>query len=69
MVPKGTPPEVVAQWRELTRKVSADPKYQETLKKQNVNLIYEDGEQFAAVMRENDALFKRLVPLLQVTAK
>ena len=69
MVPKGTPPEVVAQWRELTRKVSADPKYQETLKKQNVNLIYEDGEQFAAVMRENDALFKRLVPLLQVSAK
>ncbi|WP_295856569.1 tripartite tricarboxylate transporter substrate binding protein [uncultured Xylophilus sp.] len=69
MVPKGTPPDVVAQWRELTRKVSADPKYQDTLKKQNVNLIYEEGDQFTAVMRENDALFKRLVPLLQVTAK
>lgn len=69
MVPKGTPPDVVAQWRELTRKVSADPKYQDTLKKQNVNLIYEEGDQFTAVMRENDALFKRLVPLLQVAAK
>ncbi|MFT3718062.1 Bug family tripartite tricarboxylate transporter substrate binding protein [Pseudorhodoferax sp.] len=69
MVPKGTPPEVVAQWRELTRKVSAEPRYQETLKKQNVNLIYEDGSAFEAVLRENDALFKRLVPTLQVTSK
>ncbi|HVR48657.1 MAG TPA: tripartite tricarboxylate transporter substrate binding protein [Pseudorhodoferax sp.] len=69
MLPKGTPPEIIAMWSELTRKVSAEPKYQETLKKQNVNLIYEDSAQFAAVLRENDALFKRLVPLLQVTAK
>jgi tripartite-type tricarboxylate transporter receptor subunit TctC len=69
MVPKGTPPEVVAQWRELTRKVSAEPKYQETLKKQNVNLIYEDGRGFEIVLRDNDALFKHLVPMLQVTSK
>lgn len=65
MLPKGTPPEVIAVWRELTRKVSAEPKYQETLKKQSVNMIYEEGPAFEAVLRENDALFKRLVPTLQ----
>jgi len=69
MVPKGTPPEIVRQWTELTKKVSADPKYQETLKRQNVNLIYEDGEAFAAVLRQDNETFKRLVPGLQVNTK
>lgn len=69
MLPAGTPPEIVKQWRELTQKVSADPKYQDTLKKQNINQIYEDGEAFAAVMRQDNELFKRLVPRLQVTTK
>jgi tripartite-type tricarboxylate transporter receptor subunit TctC len=69
MMPVGTPPEIVKQWRELTKKVSADPKYQDTLKKQNINLIYEDGDAFAAVLRQDNELYKRLVPRLQVTTK
>lgn len=69
MVPKGTPPEIVRQWTELTKKVSADPKYQETLKRQNVNLIYEDGEAFAAVLRQDNETFRRLVPGLQVNTR
>lgn len=69
MVPKGTPEDVVEIWRELTRKVSMEPKYIETLKKQNVNLIYEDGAAFTAVLQQDNALFKQLVPKLKVTNK
>lgn len=69
MVPKGTPEEIVRIWRELTLKVSAEPKYIETLKKQNVNLIHEDGAAFAAALKQDNALFKQLVPKLQVTNK
>ncbi|MBA2961738.1 MULTISPECIES: Bug family tripartite tricarboxylate transporter substrate binding protein [Ramlibacter] len=69
LVPKGTPPEIVKRWSELTCKVIADPKYQETLQKLNVHSIYEDGETFAAVMKQDNEVFKRLVPKLQVTTK
>ncbi len=69
LVPKGTPPEIVNRWIALTRKVVNEPKYQETLKKLNVNSIYEDGETFAKVMKENDELFKRLVPRLAASTK
>jgi tripartite-type tricarboxylate transporter receptor subunit TctC len=69
MVPKGTPPEIVKRWSELTRKVIADPKYQETLKKLNVHSIYEEGEAFSAVMKQDNEVFKRLVPKLQVSNK
>jgi tripartite-type tricarboxylate transporter receptor subunit TctC len=69
LVPKGTPPEIVKRWSELTRKVIADPKYQETLQKLNVHSIYEDGDTFAAVMKQDNEVFKRLVPKLQVTTK
>jgi tripartite-type tricarboxylate transporter receptor subunit TctC len=69
MLPKGTPPEIVKRWSELTRKVVADPKYQETLKKLNVNSIYEEGDAFTAVMKQDNEVFKRLVPKLQVSNK
>jgi tripartite-type tricarboxylate transporter receptor subunit TctC len=69
MVPKGTPPEVIQQWRDLTRKITADPRFQETLKKQNVNMIYEDGDAFTAVLRQDNETFKRLVPLIQAGNK
>ncbi|MDP9912258.1 tripartite-type tricarboxylate transporter receptor subunit TctC [Variovorax boronicumulans] len=69
LVPKGTPDNIVQQWRDLTRKVSSEPKYIETLKKQNVNLIYEDGAAFTASMNRDNDLFRQLVPKLQVTKK
>jgi tripartite-type tricarboxylate transporter receptor subunit TctC len=62
LVPKGTPPEIVNRWNELAKKVAADPKFQESLKKLNINAIYENGDHFAKVMAEDDVAFKRLAP-------
>lgn len=69
LLPKGTPQAVIDQWKELTAKVSAEPKYLETLKKQNVSVIYEDSQAFDAVLQENNATFKRLVAKQQQAGK
>ena len=69
MVPKGTPPDIVNRWSALTKKVVNEPKYQETLKKLNVNSIYEDAETFSKVLKDNDELFKLLVPKLSASSK
>jgi tripartite-type tricarboxylate transporter receptor subunit TctC len=69
MLPAGTPAAIVKQWQDLTQKVSADPKYQEALRKMSINQIYEGSEAFAAVLKQDGELYKRLVPRLQVSTK
>ena len=69
LLPKGTPPEVVKAWADLTRKVSSEPKYQEALKKQNINVIYEDSKTFATVLAENGTSFQRLAPIIKASNK
>ncbi len=66
-VPKGTPPDVVKQLRELTQKVNDDPKYRETVEKQNIGLLYEDGDAFAASLKRENEDFRRLVPKLSLS--
>lgn len=66
LLPKGTPEPIIQQWRELTAKVSNEPKYRESLKKQNVNVIYEDSQTFDALLKDNYATFTRLVAKLPV---
>lgn len=69
LLPKGTPEPIIKQWRELTAKISSEPKYREALKKQNINVIYEDSQAFEAVLKENYATFSRLVSKLQMNKK
>jgi tripartite-type tricarboxylate transporter receptor subunit TctC len=69
LVQKGTPIEIVNRWSELAKRVAADPKYQEALKKLNINAIYENGDAFAKVMADNDQAFKRLAPQVERSNK
>jgi tripartite-type tricarboxylate transporter receptor subunit TctC len=69
LVPKGTPPEIINRWNELAKKVAADPKYQESLKKLNINGIYENSAAFAKVMADDDVAFKRLAPKVVAGSK
>ena len=69
MFPKGTPAEIVRQWKDLTKKVISDPKFLETAQKQNVNVIFEDSDAFTAVLNQENDLYKRMVPKLQIVNK
>ena len=69
LVPKGTPPDIVNRWNELAKKVAADPKYQESLKKLNINAIYENSDTFAKVMADDDLAFRRLAPKVAPASK
>ncbi len=65
MLPKGASTEVVGMWRDLTRKVSADPKFKESLKKQNISVAFAGPEAFATVLKDSNDVFKRIVPMMK----
>jgi tripartite-type tricarboxylate transporter receptor subunit TctC len=69
MLPKGTPSNVVTAWRDLTRKITAEPRFQEALKKQNVSVVFEGGDAFKTVLKDDNDIFKRLVPILRASNK
>jgi len=66
-VPKGTPREVVEQWREAARRIGMTPAFQATVQRQNLTLAYADTPQFTRdIQRQADA-FKTLFPKLRLT--
>ena len=65
LMPKGTPVDVINSWRELARKVNSEQKFQDSLKRQNINVIFEDSEAFASVLKDNQDTFKRLIPKIK----
>jgi tripartite-type tricarboxylate transporter receptor subunit TctC len=69
MLPKGTPSNVVTAWRDLTRKITAEPRFQEALKKQNVSVVFEGGDAFKTVLKDDNDIFKRLVPIIRASNK
>ena len=65
-VAKGTPKDIVDALRQVAKTVAQDPKFQETLAKQNVTIAYEDAEQFTRTITRESERFKQVVPQLDV---
>lgn len=65
-VPLGTPPEVVAVLRDMTRKVAEDPAYKEAMAKSNLLTWYQEGDQFKTFMAGQSDTFKALLGKLPV---
>lgn len=65
-LPKGAPKAALDKWREVAKKVYADPNFQATVVKQSLTLSWADTPEFIAdIARQNDA-FKKLVPKLDL---
>ncbi|WP_077002316.1 tripartite tricarboxylate transporter substrate binding protein [Variovorax sp. KK3] len=67
VVPKATPDAVVARLGELLVKVNADPAYRSVFERQTLGRVTENGEQFASYLKQEDDLYKRIVPLLNMS--
>ena len=65
-VPLGTPPEVVAYLRDMTRKVADDPAFKEAMTKSNLLMAYQEGEQFKPFMAAQSDHFKLLLTKINV---
>lgn len=66
VVPKATPDAIVARLGELLTKVNADPNYRAMFERQNLGRVTENAEQFWAYMKQEDELYKRIVPTLHM---
>lgn len=67
VVPKATPDAVVAKLGELLVKVNADTNYRAVFEKQSLGRVAEDAAQFAAYLKQEDELYKRIVPQLNMS--
>nr|AUN37379.1 tricarboxylate transport protein TctC [uncultured bacterium] len=65
-VARGTPREIVDALRQVAKAVAQDPKFQETLAKQNVTIAFEDADEFARTIARESERFKQVVPQLDV---
>lgn len=65
-VPRGTPKEAVDELGRLAALAAKDPKMLESLRKQNQTLDFENAEQFRRTLRQQDAMFKQLIPSLGI---
>lgn len=65
-VAKNTPKDVVDALRQVAKTVAQDPKFQETLAKQNVTIAFEDVDQFTRTIARESERFKQVVPQLDV---
>ena len=66
-VPKATPPEIVAQLSEVTRKAAEDAGFRDTLTKASLGWAYADAAAFQAVIDKDRAFYAALVPKLEMT--
>lgn len=66
-VPKATPPEIVAQLSEVTRKAAEDASFRDTLTKASLGWAYADAAAFQAVIDKDRAFYAALVPKLEMT--
>jgi tripartite-type tricarboxylate transporter receptor subunit TctC len=66
--PKGTPPAVVAQLRDVAQKAMNEPVLREAMEKQNLGFAWGDEAQFRAAMARDNAYFKQLMAKLNIKA-
>ena len=60
MVPKGTPPDVIAKLEGACQKATSEPKFGEDMAKQGTFVRFMDRKAYAAFLKENDELNKTL---------
>jgi len=60
MVPKGTPPEIIARLDEACRKAAAEPKFAEDMAKQGTFVRYMDRKAYTEFLKRNDELNRNL---------
>jgi len=60
MVPKGTPPDVVARLEDACRKATAEPKFAEEMQRQGTFVRFMDRKAYAGFLEQNDELNKTL---------
>jgi tripartite-type tricarboxylate transporter receptor subunit TctC len=65
-VPKGTPPDVVAQLSDLTRKVTQDKGYQDFFARQYLGLVNENGATLPAELEREFQFYSDIVAKLQL---
>ncbi|MBN9411796.1 MAG: tripartite tricarboxylate transporter substrate binding protein [Burkholderiales bacterium] len=65
-LPKGAPKEALDKWRDVARKVYADPAFQNTIVKQSLTLSWADTPEFTADIAAQNAVFKQLMPKLNL---
>ncbi len=65
-LPKGAPKEALDKWRDVAKKVYADPTFQNTIVKQSLTLSWADTPEFAADIAAQNEVFKQLMPKLNL---
>ena len=65
-MPKGAPKAALDQWRDAAKKVYDMPAFQKTVVSQNLTLSWADTPQFTADIDRQNAMFKALVPKLDL---
>ena len=65
-VPKGTPPAIVSKLKQVTEKVTQDPKYQQFFSNQYLGMVYEDGDKLAPELEREFKFYTDIVAKLQL---
>jgi tripartite-type tricarboxylate transporter receptor subunit TctC len=64
MLPKGTPPDIVAKVEAACAKATAEPKFAEDMTKQGTFVKYLDGKAYTEFLKQNDIVNKDLAQYL-----